>query len=237
MMVVPEGGALFQANMSMVMDGHTGIEHALPVGSIYDDVVQFWSQTRVGYTPTLVVAYGGLGGENYWYRHTDVWANEKLLTFVPRRRLDARARRPVHAPDEEWNHVAAASAATLLDRSGVIVNIGAHGQREGLAAHWEMWMFEQGGMTPLASIRTATLNPARYLGMDAEIGSLEPGKLADLIVIDGDPLEDLRVSERVTYTMVNGRLYDAATMNQIGNHPGERGRFWWEMSRAWEGRQ
>jgi imidazolonepropionase-like amidohydrolase/Tol biopolymer transport system component len=236
MMVVPEGGSLFQANMSMVMDGNTGIEHALPVASIYDDVEQYWGATRVGYTPTLVVAYGGIWGENYWYRHTDVWANERLLTFVPRRIVDARARRPLHAPEEEWNHVQVAATAARLDRAGVIVNVGAHGQREGLAVHWEMWMFEQGGMTPLEALRTATLNPARYLGLDGDLGSLEPGKLADIIVIDGNPLEDLHVSEKVTYTMVNGRIYDAATMNQVGNHPRERGPFWWEMGRASDAR-
>jgi Tol biopolymer transport system component/imidazolonepropionase-like amidohydrolase len=233
MSVVPEGGALFQHNMSMVMDGHTGIEHALPVGPIYDDVLQFWSQTEVGYTPTLVVAYGGLWGENYWYRHTDVWANERLLTFVPRRMVDARSRRPIHAPDVEWNHITVAAMAKKLDDAGVIVNIGAHGQREGLAAHWEIWSFEQGGMSPLQALRTATIDPATYLGMDADIGSLEPGKLADVIVIDGNPLHNLRDSEKVSYTMVNGRLYDAATMHQVGNHPRPRGRFWWEMSRAW----
>ena len=234
MSVVPEGGALFQHNMSMIMDGHTGIEHALPVGNVYDDVVQFWSQTEVGYTPTFVVAYGGLGGENYWYRHTDVWDNERLLTFVPRRAVDARSRRPIHAPDGEWNHITVAENARKLNDAGVIANIGAHGQREGLAAHWEIWMFEQGGMTPLQALKTATINPARYLGMDADLGSLEAGKLADVIVIDGDPLTDIRVSEKVDYTMVNGRLYDAATMNQVGNHPRERGPLWWEMSRAWE---
>ncbi len=236
MSVVPEGGALFQHNMSMVMDGHTGVEHSLPIPNVYDDVVQFWSQTEVGYTPTLVVAYGGLGGENYWYRHTDVWDNERLLTFVPRRNVDARSRRPIHAPDGEWNHITVAANARTLNDAGVIVNIGAHGQREGLAAHWEIWMFEQGGMTPLQSLRTATINPAHYLGMEGDLGSLEAGKLADVIVIDGDPLEDIRVSEKVTYTMVNGRLYDSATMNQIGNHPRDRGPLWWEMGRAWEER-
>jgi len=234
MSVVPEGGALFQHNMSMIMDGHTGIEHALPIANVYDDVVQFWSQTEVGYTPTLVVAYGGLGGENYWYRYTDVWDDERLLTFVPRRNVDARARRAIHAPPGEWNHITVAEGAKKLNDAGVLTNIGAHGQREGLGAHWEIWMFVQGGMTPLQALMTATLNPARYLGMDADLGSLEPGKLADVIVIDGDPLEDIRVSENVAYTMVNGRLYDAATMNQVGNHPRERGRLWWEMSRAWE---
>ena len=236
MSVVPEGGALFQHNMSMVMDGHTGIEHALPIANVYDDVLQFWSQTGVGYTPTLVVAYGGLGGENYWYRHTDVWDNERLLTFVPRRNVDARARRPIHAPDGEWNHVVVAENAKKLNDAGVITNIGAHGQREGLAAHWEIWMFEQGGMSPLQALKTATIEPARYLGMDADLGSLEAGKLADVIVIDGDPLDDIRVSEKVDYTMVNGRLYDASNMNQVGNHPRERGPLWWEMSRAWERR-
>lgn len=234
MMVVLEGGALIQHNMTMVVDGHTGIEHTVPVARIYDDLLQLWQTTGVGYTPTLGVAYGGLGGENYWYAHTDVWANERLLTFVPRERIDARARRPVKAPEEEYNHISEARIARELNSRGVLVNLGAHGQREGLAAHWELWMFEQGGMTPLEALRSGTLNGARYLGLDKEIGSLEVGKLADLIVIDGNPLENLRVSEKVSYTMVNGRIYDAATMNQVGNHPKKRGPFPWELGKAWQ---
>ncbi len=96
------------------------------------------------------------------------------------------------------------------------MNVGAHGQREGLAAHWEMWMFAQGGMTPLEVIRTATLDPAKTLGLDKNLGSLEAGKLADLIVIDGDILSDIRQSDKVQYTMINGRLYDAETMTEVG---------------------
>ncbi|MGL5360536.1 MAG: amidohydrolase family protein, partial [Shewanella sp.] len=65
MMVVPEGGSLLQHNLSMIADGHTTIEHSLPAAAIYDDIKQFWSQTKVSYTPTLVVAYGGISGENY----------------------------------------------------------------------------------------------------------------------------------------------------------------------------
>src|SRR4029078_12932049 len=73
MMVVPEGGALFEHNMTMVVDGHTGVEHSIPVGAIYKDVVQLWKSTPVGYTPTLIVGYGGIWGENYWYAKTQVW--------------------------------------------------------------------------------------------------------------------------------------------------------------------
>jgi len=228
MLVFPEGGSLFQHNMNMVADGHTGIEHSIPVAAIYDDVRQFWGATDVGYTPTLVVGYGGLWGEEYWYATTDVWKNERLLTFVPREQVDARARRRGIAPPEEWNHFHNARVAKELTDAGVAVNLGAHGQREGLAAHWELWMFVQGGMSPLEAIRASTLNGARYIGMGGEIGSLEAGKLADLIVIDGNPLEDIRVTEKVTYTMVGGRLYDAATMNEAGNHPRARGKLFWE---------
>ena len=91
MMVVPEGGSLFQHNMTMVVDGHTGVEHSIPVARIYDDVVQLWGGTKVGYTPTLVVGYGGIWGENYWYAKTKVWENERLLRFVPREVIDERA--------------------------------------------------------------------------------------------------------------------------------------------------
>ncbi len=228
MNVVPEGGALFPHNMTMVIDGHTGVEHALPIARVYDDVVQLWSQTKVGYTPTFNVAYGGLDGEHYWYAKTPVWADQRLQSFVPRRILDARARRPVTAPDGEWNHITVAEEAAKLHRAGVGVQIGAHGQREGLGAHWEIWSLVQGGMSPHEALRCASLGGARYLGYDRDLGSLEPGKLADLVVMDKDPLADIRNTNSVGMVMVNGRLYDAATMNEIAPRQRARGAFWWE---------
>jgi imidazolonepropionase-like amidohydrolase len=228
MLVVPEGGSLFEHNLTMVVDGHTGIEHTIPVAKIYKDVLQLWPANGVGYTPTLLVGYGGIWGENYWYQHTNVWENPRLSRFVPPRELDARAMRRIMAPEEDFNHFNIARIARELGDAGVSVQLGAHGQREGLAAHWEIWMFVQGGMTPLEALKAATWNGAKYLGLDSEIGSLEPGKLADLIVIDGNPLADIRQSEKVLYTVLNGRLYDAATMNQMGNHPAQRTNYWWE---------
>ncbi|MFN3512175.1 MAG: amidohydrolase family protein [Phenylobacterium sp.] len=233
MMVVPEGGSLFQHNMTMVVDGHTGVEHSVPVAKIYDDVRQLWPATGVGYTPTLVVAYGGSFGENYWYETTDVWADPRLSKFVPRRILDARARRRVKMPLEEYNHIDISRAAKELNDLGVSVQLGAHGQREGLAAHWELWMFAQGGMTPLQALRAGTLSGARYLGLDRDLGSLEPGKLADLVVLDANPLEDIRNSAAIRYTVAGGRVFDATTMDELGGKP--RKPFWFEGegAQAW----
>ncbi|MEO6260509.1 MAG: amidohydrolase family protein, partial [Thermoanaerobaculia bacterium] len=235
MMVVPEGGSLFEHNMTMVVDGHTGVEHSIPLANVYDDVEQLWSRTKVGYTPTLIVGYGGLWGENYWYAKTNVWEDARLLSFVPRRVIDSRARRRTLAPDDEWNHIDNARMAKRLNDAGVSVQLGAHGQREGLGAHWELWMFVQGGMSPLQAIRAATINGARYLGLDGDIGSLEPGKLADLIVLDANPLDNIRNSEQVRYTIINGRVFDAATMNEIGNHPRTREKFYFQIegNEAW----
>jgi imidazolonepropionase-like amidohydrolase len=230
MMVVPEGGSLFQHNMTMVVDGHTGIEHSIPVPAVYDDVLQLWGKTKTGYTPTLVVGYGGNWGENFWYQKTNVWEDARLTSFVPRRILDARSRRRTMVPENEHNHLNNAHIAKKLYDAGVSVQLGAHGQREGLAAHWELWMFNQGGMTPLESIRSATLAGAKYIGLDREVGSLEPGKLADLVVLDGNPLQDIRNTHEVRYTMVNGRLFDAATMNEIGNHPRTRKLFFFQTA-------
>jgi imidazolonepropionase-like amidohydrolase/Tol biopolymer transport system component len=215
MMVVPEGGSLFQNNMSMVVDGHTTVEHALPLAEVWDDVKQLWSQNAVGYTPTLNVGYGGLDGEHYWYARTDVWKHPLLSRYVPRTVLEPRSVRRETAPEEDFNVIRVARTATELSRAGVNTMIGAHGQREGLGAHWEMWMFVLGGMTPMEALRTATINPARNFGLDRDLGSIEPGKLADLVVIDGNPLADIRQSDRVVQVMQNGRLFDAATMNQL----------------------
>ncbi len=228
MMVVPEGGSLLQHNLTMIADGHTTVEHSLPAAAIYDDIKQFWSQTQVGYTPTLVVAYGGISGENYWYDKTDVWAHPRLSKYVPADLLRARSMRRPTAPDEHYNHFNVARVANEVNQLGIHPNIGAHGQREGLAAHWEMWMFAQGGMSNMEVLKTATLYPAKTFAMDHQLGSITPGKLADLIVIDGNPLEDIRVTDRVTHTMVNGKLYDAETMNQLNGDKKQRQPFFFE---------
>jgi imidazolonepropionase-like amidohydrolase/Tol biopolymer transport system component len=228
--VVPEGGSTFTHNMSMILDGHTGIEHNVPIYPLYNDVLTLWGESKTGYTPTLVVNYGSVSGEYYWYQHTNVWEKERLLTFTPRAVVDSRSRHRTMIPIEEYEigHIQSASKAKdLLDR-GVLVNIGGHGQLQGLAAHWETWMFYQGGMTNHEALRVATLNGAKYIGMGDHIGSIEVGKLADMIVLDGNPLNNIFDTEKVVYTMVNGRLYDASTMNEIGNRPKERLPFWWE---------
>jgi imidazolonepropionase-like amidohydrolase/Tol biopolymer transport system component len=228
MLVVPEGGSLLYMNETMVLDGHTGVEHSLPVPKLYTDVVTLFAKSRTGYTPTLIVGYGGLSGEYYWYQHTNVWENERLLRFVPREVVDARARRRVMAPDDDFNHILIGRGAKQVLDAGGLVQLGAHGQLQGLGAHWELWMLQQGGMTNLEAIRCATINGAKYLGLDAELGSLEKGKLADLIVLDRNPLENIRNSESIAMVMLNGRLYDGRTLNEIGNHPRSRLPLWFE---------
>jgi imidazolonepropionase-like amidohydrolase/Tol biopolymer transport system component len=228
LMVVPEGGSLVQHNMTMIVDGHTSIEHSIPVEKAYDDIRQLWSQSKVAYTPTMIVAFGGLDGEHYWYARTDVWKHPLLSRYVPRSVLEPRSIRRETAPDEDFNVFNVARTATDLQKQGVTVNMGAHGQRESLGAHWEMWTMAAGGMSNLEAIRTATMNPARHLGMDKDLGSLEVGKLADLVIIDGDVVADIRKSDRVTMVMINGRLYDSATMNEVGAAPKARKPFFFE---------
>lgn len=229
MEVVPEGGSTFFTNLNMVIDGHTGVEHSLPVAPVYKDVVGLWKNTQVGYTPTLIVAYGGQWGENYWYDRTNVWENERLLAFTPRSIIDERSRRRTTSEYGDYNHIDISKATKQLADAGVKVNLGAHGQIQGLGAHWELWMLAQGGMSPLQAIRAATINGASYLGMEKEIGSLEVGKLADLLVMDANPLEDIRNSEKIKYVMINGRLYDSMTMNELISREKIRGKMWFEM--------
>jgi len=225
--VYPEGGSTLQHNLNMVADGHNGIEHSIPVSPLYKDALTLYGESGVGYTPTLIVSYGGLWGENYWYQHTNVFEHKRLQTFFPQQLLD-RKRRRMKVEDDDWNYVENAKAVKALSDAGVKVNNGAHGQLQGMGVHWEMWMMAQGGMSPMEVLKASTINGAEYLGMDDDLGSIESGKLADLVILGKDPLKDIQNSDSVVMVMLNGRLYDAASMNEIVTGNTKRKPLWWE---------
>ncbi|MFM5906468.1 MAG: amidohydrolase family protein [Novosphingobium sp.] len=229
---VAEGGSLFGFDMSLIADGNTTIEHNLPVNIMYNDVLQYFSRSKVGYTPTLVVTYGGPAADPYWRAHTDITRHPLLTKHEPAATLAASSARREIAPEEDYADDDSAREAAKLARLGVPVSIGAHGQEAGIAAHWELWSFVRGGMTPVEALRAGTIESARSLGFDADIGSLVPGKLADLVVLDADPTKDIRNSDKVAKVMIGGRLYDAATLNEEVTGTRKRVAYWWESEGA-----
>ncbi len=230
MLDFPEGGGNFENDMGMILDGHTGVEHAIPVAPLYADVRNMWSRTQVGYTPTFLVAYGGISGEEWFYQHEDpIWADPKLTRFTPKAVVESRARRlSLHAYEGDYFHIEVAKSAVALQRSGVMVNLGGHGQRQGLGCHWDLWSLAQGGASPHEVLKMGTISPATYIGLDSLMGTVSEGKLADLIVLDGNPLEDVRNTNTVRWTIKNGEVFDASTMDEIYPEQIRRGAFVWE---------
>ncbi|MFN7142946.1 MAG: amidohydrolase family protein, partial [Myxococcota bacterium] len=211
---VPEGGGDLFQNLGMVQDGFHAIEHSLPNSPVYADVVQWMAAGKTAtsagtaWTPTLLVAYGGLFGENWFYQYANPLNDARLLRHFPRRQLDAQAwRRDVLAQDEVWNFVVAAHDAARVARAGGLVTLGAHGQLQGLGVHWELWAMAT-GMTPMEALRAATIGGATYLGLDRELGSVEVGKLADLVVLEADPREDVRNSVKIGFVVKNGEVWE-----------------------------
>jgi Tol biopolymer transport system component/imidazolonepropionase-like amidohydrolase len=209
MLVVPEGGGDLEMDMTFVLDGHTTVEHALPITPLRNDVVSFLARSTTAYTPTLLVAYGGISGDKWFHQHYELWKDERLQKFVPQRIVDTLGRiRGIMATDPaDWHHIDVAASAKEVLRAGGRVCLGGHGQMQGLGPHWEMWAFVQGGMTPLEAIRVATRYPAEALGLDRDLGSLENGKLADFVVLDANPLVRIENSETVSLVVKNGRSY------------------------------
>ncbi|MEJ7812254.1 MAG: LpqB family beta-propeller domain-containing protein [Gemmatimonadaceae bacterium] len=223
-----EGGLDFKKNMTEAMDGYAGIEHTLPIAPLYKDAVQLFATSGTTWTPTLLVQYGGPWAENWWYEHYDILSDPKLTHFTPFSELERRAlRRPQWFRDSEYSFKLFAEQAKKIVEAGGRVGLGGHGQLQGLGVHWELWTIASGGMTPMDALRIGTIYGAESIGLAKQIGSVEAGKLADLVVLDANPLDDIKNTNTVRYVMKNGRVYEGNTLNEVWPRQRPMPKQWW----------
>jgi hypothetical protein len=228
LMPTSEGALDFKKNLTETVDGYPGHEHSYPIFPLYKDAVQLIAQSGIVYTPTLLVAYGGPFSENYWYEKYDIHADAKLRRFTPHADVDRRAlRRPGWFRGDQYVFPQLAAQAAKIVAAGGRVGLGGHGQLQGLGVHWELWSIAAGGMPNHDVLRVGTIFGAEAIGLGQELGSLEPGKLADLQVLDANPLDDIANTNTVRYVMKNGRLYEAETLREIWPRQREAPKPWW----------
>jgi imidazolonepropionase-like amidohydrolase/Tol biopolymer transport system component len=224
-----EGSLDMKLNLTQMADGYSGQEHSFPIQPLYKDVVEFVARTKTFYTPTILVAYGAPWSENYWFENEDVVNDEKLRKWVPWELLDGMVRRrPQWFLPEEYGHERFGKQVADIVNAGGKAALGSHGQLQGLGAHWETWSLGSGGLTPHQTLRVVTLYGAEAIGLQQDLGSIEPGKLADLLVLDGNPLVDLRQTKSLRYVMKNGELFDANTLDAVWPEARPLPKpFWW----------
>lgn len=209
-----EGGSNLSMNLTLMQDGYPGLEHAMPVFPLMKDVAQLEAQSGITYTPTLIVGYGGPIGRDYYLARYNIDTDAKLRRFTPHEELDSWKTLTWNR-DDQYIFKGHAEQLARIVKAGGRVGLGSHGELQGLGVHWELWMMQSGGLTPFETLRAATIHGADAVGLGKDLGSLEVGKLADLQVLDKNPLTDIHNTNSVRFVMKNGRLYDGNTLDEV----------------------
>jgi Tol biopolymer transport system component len=224
-MPTTEGATDLVLGLTHAIDGFSGNEHDLPVAPLHEDVVQLFAQSHTSLVPTISILYGGeppLNDQIIYGRPQD---DPKVRRFMPDGVLAERLRNHHWLPPEQQRYPVFAESALRIQRAGGVVGAGSHGTVQGLAFHWELEAIASGG-TPVEALRAGTIGSAEAIGHSADVGSIEPGKFADLVLLDADPLLDIRNTSRIAQVMKNGRLYDAATLDEVWPTPRELKPLW-----------
>ena len=227
LMPTTEGALDMKLDMTHVIDGFSGNEHNFPVLDLHRDVVEMVARSGIGYTPTLLVAYGGPFGEDHFYVEESPRGDPKLARFTPRPFVLARTQRRSWYAEEEHVFSRVAAQAAKIIRAGGRVGVGSHGQLQGLAWHWELWALASGGLTPAEALRAATRHGAEMIGVSQDVGTVTPGKLADLVILDADPLADIRNSDDIAYVVKNGEVFEGDTLDRVWPERKPLPEQWW----------
>jgi imidazolonepropionase-like amidohydrolase len=226
LMITAEGGGL-KVQTTMILDGYTNFEHGIPVAPLYEDMIGLLARSKTAVTPTFVAGYAKPGSMDYYYASSDVHADPRASRFMPHDLLDRFTGIRILLPEDQYFYRTAARSAYELHKAGGLLAVGGHGNHPGIGMHWEIWSFVEGGMPPVDALRLATLGGAELLGVAEDLGSIEAGKIADLVVLNADPREDIKRTADVYRVMKSGRLYDPEELARMmpagfsgaGSHP------------------